>query len=213
MGWKLPHDFYPDCHIHFDMATANASGSWPTGTNLLHVGQAKDMLEYCIGDALRTALADRDAECDTIAEMNHAQWLALENVRMLASRNAKEDWAQHMLRFCASAGSVASPLRTTQPKAEPCQHSIADARNPVVKNGYICVKCGALFSAADHAQPKAEPVKLTPDQKDAERKAFEQWYVENAFDYERDPLGSKLCGDQWAAWKYRAAAPQAKAES
>ena len=72
-------------------------------------------------------------------------------------------------------------------------------------------------------QPKAEPdrpveanktmaeqEKLTPSQKDAERAAFEQWYVENAFDYERDPLGSKLCGDQWAAWKYRAATPQAK---
>ena len=74
-----------------------------------------------------------------------------------------------------------------------------------------------------HPQPKAEPDrpveanktmveqrKLTPSQKDAERVAFEQWYVENAFNYERDPLGSKLCGDQWAAWKYRSAAPQAK---
>lgn len=38
----------------------------------------------------------------------------------------------------------------------------------------------------------------------AERKAFEQWYAENAFDYVRDPIGSKLCADQWAAWKARA---------
>ena len=45
-----------------------------------------------------------------------------------------------------------------QPEAEPCQHSIADARNPAVQSGYICVKCGALFAAADHPQPKAEPV-------------------------------------------------------
>lgn len=33
-----------------------------------------------------------------------------------------------------------------------CQHSIADARNPLIKSGYVCTKCGALFSAADHAQ-------------------------------------------------------------
>ena len=62
---------------------------------------------------------------------------------------------------------------------------------------------------ATKAEPVQGPGKLTPDQKDAERKAVEQWYVENAFDYERDPLGSKLCGDQWAAWKYRAALTEA----
>ena len=45
-----------------------------------------------------------------------------------------------------------------------CRHRIADARNPVVKSGYVCIDCGALFSAADHApvQPlvlvKAKPV-------------------------------------------------------
>jgi phage terminase Nu1 subunit (DNA packaging protein) len=62
MGWKLPDDFYPDCFITFDATKAKYHGSWPTGTNLLHVGQAADMLEYCIGDALRAALAERDAE-------------------------------------------------------------------------------------------------------------------------------------------------------
>ncbi|HJV53064.1 MAG TPA: hypothetical protein VJ652_16475 [Noviherbaspirillum sp.] len=35
-----------------------------------------------------------------------------------------------------------------------CQHRIADARNPVVTSGYLCVDCGALFSAADHGEPK-----------------------------------------------------------
>ena len=41
-------------------------------------------------------------------------------------------------------------------KDEQCRHRIADARNPVVKDGYLCVDCGALFSAADHAMPKQE---------------------------------------------------------
>ena len=44
--------------------------------------------------------------------------------------------------------------------AEPvCEHRIADARNEFVRDGYICIKCGALFRAAFHAEPvKQEPV-------------------------------------------------------
>ena len=33
------------------------------------------------------------------------------------------------------------------------------------------------------------------------RKAFEQWYAENAFDYVASPIGSRECGLQWKAWK------------
>lgn len=51
------------------------------------------------------------AECDAITELNHAQWLALENVRTLASRHRKEEWAQHMLRFCDAAGNAAQTFR------------------------------------------------------------------------------------------------------
>jgi hypothetical protein len=38
----------------------------------------------------------------------------------------------------------------------------------------------------------------------SERKAFEQWYVCNAFDYESAPLGSHVCDLQWRAWLARA---------
>lgn len=38
-----------------------------------------------------------------------------------------------------------------------------------------------------------------------ERKAFERWYVENAFDYERNPIGSEQCADEWRGWLGRAA--------
>lgn len=38
-----------------------------------------------------------------------------------------------------------------QQQRKPCRHEIADARNPVVRSGYLCVKCGALFAAADHS--------------------------------------------------------------
>jgi hypothetical protein len=32
------------------------------------------------------------------------------------------------------------------------------------------------------------------------RKAFEQWYIENAFDYESAPIGSRDFEMQWRAW-------------
>lgn len=41
LGWRLPKDFAPDGGISF-----KESAWWPTGTNLLHAGQAKEMFEY-----------------------------------------------------------------------------------------------------------------------------------------------------------------------
>lgn len=49
LGWKLPQDFYPDCYVTFDREKASASqASWPSGTNLLHAGQARAMLEHVL---------------------------------------------------------------------------------------------------------------------------------------------------------------------
>ena len=50
LGWKLPQDFGPDCYVSFDRDTPEKNG-WPSGTNLLHAGQAKEMLEYVVGGA------------------------------------------------------------------------------------------------------------------------------------------------------------------
>ena len=36
--------------------------------------------------------------------------------------------------------------------------------------------------------------------READRNAFEQWYAVNAFNYERDPIGSRDCGLQRASW-------------
>ncbi len=46
LGWKLPKDFAPDAGISFEEGAL-----WPSGTNLLHAGQAKEMLEYVVGGA------------------------------------------------------------------------------------------------------------------------------------------------------------------
>jgi len=48
LGWKLPQDFYPDAGVSFK-APQIAHG-WPTGTNLLQAGQAKEMFEHAVGD-------------------------------------------------------------------------------------------------------------------------------------------------------------------
>lgn len=51
LGWKLPQDFAPDCYVSFDKERA-AEVLWPTGTNLLHAGQVKDMLNHVLGYTL-----------------------------------------------------------------------------------------------------------------------------------------------------------------
>lgn len=74
-------------------------------------------------------------------------------------------WAARQLR----AASQAPAAPTT------CSHRIADARNPIVKSGYICIDCGALFSAADHglAAPAAPAVDAGGD----------GWYLQDTRSY------------------------------
>jgi hypothetical protein len=65
-----------------------------------------------INDVQSDETARLQGECDKITELNHAQWLALENCRLLAGRNRKDEWAQHILRFCADAGNTTNILRS-----------------------------------------------------------------------------------------------------
>jgi len=48
--WRLPDDFAPDAGISFKPITNPAwtHDYWPTGTNLLHAGQARAMFEHCL---------------------------------------------------------------------------------------------------------------------------------------------------------------------
>lgn len=48
---------------------------------------------------------------------------------------------------------------------------------------------------------------------DKSRSDFEQWYVENAFDYVRDPIGSRECGLQWKAWAASRSSSRDRAEA
>ncbi len=56
LSWPLPTDFAPDCGVTFTRSPDPSMS--PTGTNLLHFGQAKAMLEHCIngGNASASSL-------------------------------------------------------------------------------------------------------------------------------------------------------------
>jgi hypothetical protein len=51
LGWKLPSDFAPDAGISFDREYGEKWGM-PSGTNLLHAGQAREMVKHMLADAL-----------------------------------------------------------------------------------------------------------------------------------------------------------------
>lgn len=57
------------------------------------------------------ALLLKTKECNVIAELNHAQWLALENIRLLAARHRSEKWTLDILRFCEEAGNASRIFR------------------------------------------------------------------------------------------------------
>ncbi|MBS0558119.1 MAG: hypothetical protein JSR27_11960 [Proteobacteria bacterium] len=76
LGWKLPQDFLPDCGISFTpyMVGEPLRPLWPIGTNLLHAGQARAMLEHVLceatdGDAAQGELATLRAERDAWRKM------------------------------------------------------------------------------------------------------------------------------------------------
>lgn len=66
----------------------------------------KDCLEEGIHEAARWVVREYVPYADA-----HAMRAALENVMTLAARHRKEEWAGHMLRFCAAAGVRPKVLR------------------------------------------------------------------------------------------------------
>lgn len=56
LSWKLPKDFHPDCGISFkpesdfDHPEFGRTKFEPTGTNLFHAGQARDMLKHVVDE-------------------------------------------------------------------------------------------------------------------------------------------------------------------
>lgn len=102
MMWPLPRDFSPDCGISFDGRKDdewNKNKSWPVGTNLFNVDQARAMFAHCIGDtiaSLRSQLAteERDFNDMKLRREQAEAWL----VSMFGMRDAsivKRGTGQH----------------------------------------------------------------------------------------------------------------------
>ena len=88
----------------------------------------------------------------------HTAWVVLDGMRstraepkaVVSPTMAQKIAGAHAADIKPSqAEAVYLAMLATAPKAA-CTHRIADARNPVVKSGYLCVDCGSVFTAADH---------------------------------------------------------------
>ena len=88
MGWKLPQGFCPDAYITFDRVRAAANNCTPTGTNLLHLGQALEMFEYCLGEVLATEIAAAEKRG---AEQREAELMAVGMDARVDMYDATED--------------------------------------------------------------------------------------------------------------------------
>ena len=99
-----------------------------------------------------------------------------------------------------------------------CRHRIADARNPVVKSGYLCVDCGALFAAADHTKQPAIKQDLTPEQPAQQQEPFALLVRKHSWNkgqYECAPPNAPEYGRQWAderVWVYKSPQPAQQQE-
>ena len=100
-----------------------------------------------------------------------------------------------MMAACRAVEALA------QPEPEPVAHVYfldePSGRPRVAWDNANGIKIGdKLYTTPPQRKP------LTNEQ---ERKEFEQWYVENVFNFKANPIGSRQCGLQWSAWKARAA--------
>jgi hypothetical protein len=83
-------------------------------------------------------------------------------------------------------------------------------------SGGMTAEHGFAFARAAIAEDRArqcgtKAARSAADVKLPNELGFEQWYIENAFDYARDPLGSTKCGDQRKAWHAGIAAADRRA--
>ena len=115
--------------------------------------------------AFKALRQERDAlrvECDAITELNFAQWLALENVRLLAARYHNEEWASHMLRFIENAGTNKAQITRRQVNnalAKPAP-SIPEGWLRAIDEALVVAHIGVANESDTYEQAKAKLVSL-----------------------------------------------------
>ena len=103
IGLAQPRPEFLPCGHHHSLMLKSAETGEPLYCELCDLRtQYNDLL---------ADLARVTAERDAIAELNQAQFLEIENCRLLAARNRNEEWAQNILCFCDGAGVRAVTMR------------------------------------------------------------------------------------------------------
>ena len=111
----------------------------------------EDKLIHSSIEALRTALANEfNPDWDAMAVMVEEQQRmaqALENCRLLAARHRKEEWAQHILRFCEEGGATANTLRAALAAKEPEPVAWTDAPTKIYLQVCEEINCDQPFDS------------------------------------------------------------------
>lgn len=82
LSWKLPKDFMPDAGVGFTPHPIQQHDGphWPTGTNLFHAEQAREMIEHMLGDAMNSAALDVLTERRIVACANALEHISTEDL-------------------------------------------------------------------------------------------------------------------------------------
>jgi len=78
-------------------------------------------------------------------------------VKMDGVKDSGHRWIEFSDKWEAFKKRLISKLPASAPVQEDkCAHVIVDARNEVIKSGYMCIKCKAIFKAHEHQKPTDE---------------------------------------------------------
>ena len=142
MGWPIPADFYPDAYITFDRVRAAANNCTPTGTNLLHVGQALQMFEYCLGEVLATEIAaasqgeqssKQKSQRDEMTERALVQQM-LEALGHFDDVDKTEKAITAAREYLAESEARASPEQSSKQKSRETNKALAKPLSDVFRN-------------------------------------------------------------------------------
>lgn len=100
LSWELPKEFAPDAGIRFEPSEMQNEGvhGWPSGTNLLHAGQAKELIQYMLDGLTSTPSQDTMtqgdyplcASCSTWADCSASRNCVLHIRAIVAQHMPKE---------------------------------------------------------------------------------------------------------------------------
>ena len=163
---------------------------------LIHGSETKGGLAFCM-DGYYSGCFDIDSNDKQTNE-------AITAIKEALAQPEQEQLMSDQINYGMSVTQGGKRIDPMSIYKEPEQEPVAQCTE---SDSWNCKYCRKTESCKALQDPRnfTTPPQRKPLTDEEERKAFEQWYVCNAFDYERNPIGSRECGLQWSAWKARAA--------